>query len=88
MNVEFLIIFIGGLSVFRAYKTYNLIREEKGLAKANLFKFLNDRNANTYIILVRPFNKNMRNEKLKKEINLLTYLIYLLFMFLLLTILK
>ncbi|SMO62172.1 hypothetical protein SAMN06265379_103408 [Saccharicrinis carchari] len=68
-----LIILAGVLAAIRAYWMYNLLREEKGLSKGNISMFLDDENKFLLYILVRPFYKKMKNDKLRLNIHLLSY---------------
>lgn len=74
-----LVIVAGILAVIRAYWVYNLLREEKGFSKGNFSSFLKDKDKYTMYLIIRPFLKEMNNEKLRKRINIISYLIYFFF---------
>lgn len=74
-----LIIVAGLLAAIRAYWVYNLLREEKGLSKGSFISFFEDKNKFNMYIIIRPFFKKMRNEKLKFKVNIISYVIYICF---------
>lgn len=77
--MENFIILAGIIAILRAYWVYNLIRKEKNLSKGNFSSFLSDRNKYNMYLLIRPFLGDMKDEKLKTRVNVLTYIIYVLF---------
>lgn len=74
--MEILVIVAGILMGLRSYWVYNLLREEKGLSKGSLLMFIEDKNKYTMYLIIRPFLKEMKNERLKSRINIITYIIY------------
>jgi uncharacterized membrane protein YbjE (DUF340 family) len=77
--MENFIILAGIIAILRAYWVYNLIRKEKKISKGNFSSFLRDKNKYNMYLLIRPFIGNMKDEKLKTRVNVLTYIIYVLF---------
>ena len=77
--MDILIIVAGLLAVIRAYWAFNLLREEKGLARGDFTSFLEEKNKFNLYIIIRPFFRKMQNERLKSRINILSYIIYVCF---------
>jgi len=77
--MENLIIVAGILAIIRAFWVYNLLREEKGFSKGKFSSFLKDENKYNMYLIIRPFLKEMKNEKLRKRINIISYIIYVFF---------
>jgi len=72
-----LIILSGLLTVIRAYWVFNLLNIERGQEKRSFSNFINDRNVFSYYIIIRPFYITMKDNLLKRKINIITYLIYI-----------
>ena len=77
--MEYLIIVSGILAGVRAYWVFNLLRIERGIPKANIWEYFNDKNWMQYYLYIRPFYKKVKDERLKKKINIISYIIYLFF---------
>jgi hypothetical protein len=75
--MENFIILAGLLAVLRAFWAYNLLREENGLSKGNFASYLKDRNRHNLYIIIRPFLSKMKNEKLRKKVNVISCIIYI-----------
>lgn len=74
-----LIIIAGIFAAIRAFWVYNLLREESGHLKGSVMSFLEDKNKFSMYLLIRPFKRKMKNERLRKKINIITFVIYICF---------
>lgn len=71
-----LIILAGLLAAVRSYWVFNLLRIEKGEEKILFKDFLFSKNKFSYYFLIKPFYRKMKEESLKKKVNIITYLTY------------
>lgn len=75
--MENLIVLAGLLSLFRAYWVFNILNEQKGLTKITFIEFWTKKDIITYFIFIRPFFKQMKNEKVRFRVNITTLTIYI-----------
>ncbi len=78
-NMDNLIIIAGVLAGIRAYWVFNLLRQENELPIGTFTMFFNDKNKFSMYLIIRPFFKKMKNEKLRRKINYITIATYICF---------